>query len=237
MRQGLKCLGVVLLLALFGQIACADDVKEDAIRAAGWHLVKRDHLHHIQAYLRQDPGKRLKSFLIEADFQASPMTIGAVFLDFDHYCDWIYRCGETRMLHRISNTAYEIYIIHDAPYGISDRDTIIHGEAFRDEQRKAVVIRTWEEKDYMPEQPHYVRMINEEMDWIFTPGNDGSMHLELVSYADPGGWIPRWIDNLVQFDAPYYSVRGLLRRLKEPQYLGVSLPVDVQKLWESGHQD
>ncbi len=233
MRQGLKqfCVGVLLGVVL--QMAYADVSKEDAIKAAGWHLVKRDHLHHIQAYLRQDPGKRLKSFLIEADFHASPKTIGAVFLDFDHYCDWIYRCGAVRMLHRVSNTAYDIYIIHHAPYGISDRDTIIHGEAFRDEQRKAVVIRTWEEKDYMPDQPHYVRMINEEMDWIFTPGPDGSMHLELVGYADPGGWIPRWIDNLVQFDAPYYSVRGMLRRLKDPQYLDVSLPADVQKLWQS----
>ena len=211
--------------------AWAGDPDQNTILAAGWHLAKDDHIHHIQAYLRQDSGKRLKSFLIEADFSADPSLVAAVFTDFDHYCDWIYRCGETRLLHRISDTEYQVYVIHRAPYGITDRDTIIHGVGFRDEKRHAVVIRTWEEQHLLPDQPHYIRMINEEMEWIFSSRGPGKVHLELVGYADPGGWIPRWIDNLVQLDAPYYSVRGLLRMFKRPDYAQTVLPPDVQKLW------
>ncbi|NNM50887.1 MAG: hypothetical protein HKM02_01505 [Pseudomonadales bacterium] len=225
------CYTALSLLCLTSLSAYSDS-QTDAIAAAGWHLAKNDHIHHIQAYLRQDPGKRLKSFLIEADFQAPPDAVGGVLIDFDHFCDWIYRCGEARVIQRISDTEYQIYIIHDAPYGITDRDTIIHGLAYRDDQRHAVIVKTWEEQHLLPDQPHYVRMINEELEWIFTPGPDGTMHLELVGYADPGGWIPRWIDNLVQLDAPYYSVRGLLRMVKKSEYSdGKKLPEAVQNLW------
>ncbi len=220
-----------LLLALVSLVTMADAPSDEAaILAGGWKPAR--HTENLHTYLRQDPGQRLKSFRIEADVRTSAPALGAIFTDFDHYCDWIYRCGEARVLKRISDTEYLIYIIHRAPYGVSDRDTIIHGKAYRDPAHHAVIIKTWEERYALPEQPHLVRMIHEELEWTFTAKPDGIIHIQLLGYADPGGWIPRWIDNMVQLDAPYYSVRGLMHHVNRPEYVDAKLPSDVMQLWQ-----
>ena len=223
---------VLSLLLVFACLSSFAEPPSDeaSILAGGWKPAR--HSHDLYTYLRQDPGKRLKSFRIEADVNATPPALGAIFTDFDHFCDWIYRCGETRVLKRISDTEYLIYIIHRAPYGVSDRDTIIHGKAYRDPAHHAVVIKTWEEPYVLPEQPHLVRMIHEELEWTFTARPNGVIHIQLLGYADPGGWIPRWIDNMVQLDAPYYSVRGLMHHVNRPEYVDAKLPSDVLDLWK-----
>ncbi len=225
-------LSLLLLFSLLLPCTWADSSadQEAAIIAGGWTPAR--HAAHLQSYLRQDPGKRLKSFRIEADIKTAAPTLGAVFTDFDHFCDWIYRCGETRVLKHISDTEYLIYIVHRAPYGVSDRDTIIHGKAYRDDARHAVIIKTWEERYALPEQPHLVRMVNEELEWTFTSRPGGIIHVQLLGYADPGGWIPRWVDNMVQLDAPYYSVRNLMHHIHRPEYVDAHLPHDVMQLWQ-----
>lgn len=224
-RTLVRCLTPALLAAPLCLPAHAD-IPE-------WHHVKTDRHRHIELYLRQEEDHRLKSFKVVTDLETTPDAIFGVMTDFDNLCKWVYRCGEARMLKRLSSTEYQIYMVHNAPYGIEDRDTIIHGQAVRDAEHRSVIIRTWEEKAAMPDQPHRVRMINEELNWVFTANEDGKhIHLELVGYADPGGYIPRWIDNLVQLDAPYYSVRGLLRMLDDPKYHEASLPPDVRALWQ-----
>lgn len=202
-----------------------------------WILKKKDKRRNIEMYLKQEEGKRLKSFHLTTELAAKPESIAAVFTDFDNFCAWVFRCGQVKVLQKISDTDFILYMVHTAPFGIEDRDTILRGRATKDTKNKSVLIQTWAMPRHLPVEKGIVRMTHESMEWRFTPNKEtGKFKLELTGYADPGGKIPGWIANLVQLDAPYYSVRGLMRVLEDSKYDNPSLPKDVAELFRWGLQ-
>jgi hypothetical protein len=53
--------------------------------------------------------------------------LARVLLDFENYTRWFWKTRESKLIRHNSPTEYMVYMVHDAPYGLPDRDTVIKG--------------------------------------------------------------------------------------------------------------
>jgi hypothetical protein len=110
-------------------------------------------------------------------------------------------------------------MVHRAPYGLPDRDAILHATV--DPQtptRKAIYLRVEANTDMLPLKPPLVRMVAEDMSVRFTPLSDNRVLLEAEGYVDPGGKVPSWANNFIQRSAPYSILLGLQRMVQLDEY-------------------
>ena len=71
-------------------------------------------------------------------------------------------------------------------------------------------------------------MLAEDMSAKITPLPNGKLHIINEGYVDPGGAMPSWSINFVQRNAPYATLMGMGRRLKQDELISSKaiLPFD-----------
>jgi hypothetical protein len=79
--------------------------------------------------------------------------------------------------------------------------------------------------DYIPERPPYVRMLAEDMSAKITPLPNNKLQVINEGYVDPGGAMPSWSINFVQRNAPYATLLGMGRRLKQDELINSTVPL------------
>ena len=217
---------VFLLLMVAGWTTTAiarddDDLQElrSGRNANEWNLIKKDSLHNIRTYGKQEEGKRMRSFRIEALLDASLETVARVHFDIDNIKKWFYETRESRLLKRVSSTEYYYYCRYGAPATLPDRDVILRAVVEPYTPKKGfLLVRLNAVPDYLPPTPGLVRMVAQEQIMKFTPQGPDKTLLEVEGYIDPGGSVPVWAINFVQRRAPYSSMVGMMRMLQMPQY-------------------
>ena len=228
--------GIALLLCTalpWAQASAGDDDLHELQMpmTAEWQLVKDDRTRSIRTFARLETGKRFRSFKVEAVIPASAETLARVMLDFSSYTRWYWSVRESRLLKQVSPTEYFLYLIHNAPYGMPDRDVILHAvvEPPNTEQ-PFVLLRVNAVPDYMPLQPPLVRMPAEDMTIRFTPLPENKVRIESEGYVDPGGKVPSWASNFVQRSAPYSIIVNIQRMVEKEEYArnATPLPFPVQ---------
>ena len=191
-----------------------------------WQLVKNDRMRNIKTYARLEDGKRYRSFKIEAILDAPVETVTRVLLDFDNYTRWFWKTRESKLLRQNSPTEYVTYMVHDAPYGLPDRDTILKGIIEpQTKNRHYLTLRVTAIPDMLPVKPPLVRMIAEDMTIKFTPLPDNRIEMVTEGYFDPGGVVPAWAANFVQRNAPYAVLLALQRMTQRNEYLNSKTPL------------
>lgn len=204
-----------------------DDLQELQGRLGNqWMLVKNDQLRHIKTYAKQEDGKRFRSFKVEAMMDGSVEVGVRVLLDFDNYSKWYWEVQESRLLKRVSATEYYMYMIHRAPYGIPNRDVILHAQVEpQGPNHPGITLRVEAVPDYMPARPPLVRMLAEDMVVNYTPQPDNKVLIEASGYVDPGGKVPSWANNFIQRSAPYSILLGLFRMVGSSEYHNSRTPL------------
>jgi hypothetical protein len=143
-----------------------------------WLLVKNDRLRSIKTYARLEDGKRYRSFKIEATLDSSTEALARVLLDFENYTRWFWKTRESKLIRHNSPTEYMVYMVHDAPYGLPDRDTVIKGTIEPQAKNKPyVTLHVTATPDALPAKPPLVRMVAEEMTIKFTPTSDNKVEM------------------------------------------------------------
>jgi len=87
-----------------------------------WVLIKNDQLRQIKTYVKQEDGKRFRSFKVDAILDSSLETAVRVILDVENYKKWYWEILESYVIRSTSPTEYYIYLKHRAPYGVPNRD-------------------------------------------------------------------------------------------------------------------
>ena len=144
--------------------------------------------------------------------------LGRVLFDFDNYFKWYWQVKDIKLLKKISETEHYLYIAHNAPPTIPDRDVILHTviEPYST-QRPYVIFRVKAIPNYIPAKPPLIRMLAEDMLLKMTPiGN--KVKLEAEGYVDPNGNEPVWATNFIQRSAPYSIIKGLQYMTTLEQY-------------------
>mgnify|MGYP000845392893 CR=1 FL=1 len=198
-----------LLMPALPTLGAPDDSGNDldALRSRmsrEWLLVKNDRLHKIRTYARLEDGKRYRSFKVEAVIDSRMEPVARVLLDFPNYTRWFWKTQEARLLRQESPTEYFVYMKHDAPYGLPDRDTVLKATVETQAKgRPYATLKTTAVPDLIPVKPPLVRIIAEEMTIRITPVARNQVEIHVEGYFDPGGVVPPWAANLVQRNAPY----------------------------------
>ena len=197
-----------------------------------WRLVRHDRKRNIKTWMRQEDGKQFRSFKVEAELTASVEAIVRLTLDFANYDKWYWQVKESRLLKQASATEYYIYLVHRAPGGLPDRDTVLRGIVYpQSKTQPYATLKVSAVPDYIAEKPPRVRMPAQEMFLKYTPLGGGKVLLETEGYIEPGGRVPVWASNFIQRSAPYTIVVAMQRRLSSGEYdKGKKLPFPVYEL-------
>ncbi len=230
------CLG--LAIATTGVVhAEAGDDSLDEFRdklTNEWLLIKNDRLHNIRTYARLEDGKHYRSMKVEATLDADLSSIARVLYDIENYPRWFWKTRQAKFLRKDSPTEFLAYMVHEAPVGLPDRDTILKITVEPQSKGKNwVVMHVSAMPTFLPEKPPLVRVKAEELTLRFTPKSEGQVDLQVEGYFDPGGFAPAWAANFVQRNAPYSVILGLQRMASSSEYTKEGKPLPF-RVYESG---
>ncbi len=195
-----------------------DDLRDDAPRGE-WRMSKHDKKRDIKVYVKNEEGKNIRSFRVEAIFDSPIEDLARVQADVESYAKWYFEVKEVKFLKRVSDKEFIFYLVHNAPVGLPDRDVIMRAVIEpMNAKRPYVLIRMSALPDYMPPKPPYVRMEAENYTVKWTPMGPNKTKLEAEGFIDPGGISPAWAVNFVQGKGPYANMLGMQRMLDLPKY-------------------
>jgi len=191
-----------------------------------WRLSKNDKRHDIKVYIKNEEGKSIRSFRVEAEFDAPIETVARVQGDVDNYIKWYFEVLEVKLLRKVSDREYIFYMVHDAPVGMPDRDVVLKATIEPMTAHKPfIVVKMNALPDFIPSKAPYIRMQAENYVIKISPLNKERTLLEAEGYIDPGGAAPSWAVNFVQGKGPYANMMGMRRMLNLPQYKDAKGPL------------
>ena len=197
----LKKLCISLVIASLPAWAVADkdlDGLRTDINPHEWRLSKNDKRHNIKAYVKNEEGKAIRSFRVEALFDAPIEVVARIQGDVDSYIRWYFGALEVKLLKKVSDKEFIYYMVHDAPIGTPDRDVILRSVIEPMTAKKPFIsVKITALPDYIPAKPPYVRMEAENYTVKITPQGKDQTLLEAEGFIDPGGTAPSWAVNFV----------------------------------------
>ena len=207
---------------LIGVQACAADDELGDLQSPltnEWRLVRDDQRHNIQSYIKREDGLTYRSFRVTAVLDCNPKAIYKVLLDFENYQKWYWEVKNIKLLSRLSSREYYIYLVHNAPFGLSDRDVVLHATIQPSTYKQPMhVIRIKAVQDSDREASSLIRMKAEDMVISFYPLSRDKTQIEVEGYIDPGSDASSWAVNLIQRRAPYANMLGLARIVKRDAF-------------------
>lgn len=227
-----KQLIFTLLVILLGKsslvIANEDDDIDSLQPKLGneWVLVKDNRRSDIKVWIKQEDGKRFRSFKVEATVKVTMKDFIRASLDVESYPRWYWEVSKSRLIRKVSPTEYQVYVQHRAPHGMPDRDvaTVIQISP-QTLTNPVMTIQVKAIQGLVATKPPLVRMIAEDMLVKVTPVGHQKIHYVAEGYVDPGGVVPIWAYNSIQRIAPYQVVLGL-KRFLETQKDSIS-PIEI----------
>lgn len=185
----------------------------------GWQLTS-DH-DGIQVYTRQPADSRLKAFrgvtTITLDDPYAPV---AVVNDYANVPRWLHFVTSVQEIGRRGPLDRDLIFQVDLPWPVSDREALVRARAWNPAGTFDTVIRFSNAPALLPPNGDIVRFpeLDARFDFHWAGGNRLVLTYELV--ADPGGYLPGWLVNLVLRDAPRVTLERFTKALARPEYQG-----------------
>ena len=161
--------------------------------AAGWESVydQGDLVVVRRAY----HGSSLKEIRGITRLNASLNAVMALLKDAGFNHRWVYRSGGARILEESGYAQAYVYGVVDAPWPMSDRDTVVRFDYRQDAATREIHIRITNFPDFIPPKQGLVRVPDFGGFWHLRPLSDGRVEVTYQVYGDPGGFIPIWAAN------------------------------------------
>ncbi len=216
-------LGTMLCLSLPTTALAArddlDEIRDSGFKKNEWRMSRHDKMRGIKVFVKNEEGKNIRSFRVEATFDSPIEDLARVQADVDNYTKWYFAVLDAKLLKKVSDKEFIFYMVHDSPVGMPDRDVVLRAVIEpMTKSRPYVLIRMSALSDFMPPKPPLVRMEAENYTVKWTPIGKDKTLLESEGYVDPGGTSPTWAINYVQGKGPYANMMGMSRMLDLPKY-------------------
>lgn len=200
----------LLLLAslLFSSLLYAGD---------DWELVDHPAARDaVTVWTKPVPGQSLKAFKGEIEVPHSLLTVLAVLGDIPRFPDWVFQCNDA---YPLPTLGHDINYVHIAGiWPVSDRDVVTRTSMEQHTETLAITVRTVDAQGLYPEMKGTVRLPSLDNRFILAPLADGWTRVTFETFADPGGFIPGWLANLVAVRAPRDSLEGMYALMDEQKY-------------------
>lgn len=200
-----------LFLLCFGSTAQTD-----------WQLKKYES--GIAVYTRTTAGSEFKELKAVTTVKTSLHSIVALLNDWDSYPQWVYRCGKSSTLKRISETEVMHYQTVEAPWPVDSRDFVVDVKLVQDPVTKAVTITSTCKPGYIAKADGFVRITEFKASWTLIPLKDGSIQVIYQLLVNPGGYVPAWLVNLAVIDGPFETTLHFRDWIMKDKYQKTIVP-------------
>lgn len=207
--------GLVLIVFLCSLQARADDDWSPALDSDG-----------IKVWTRPVTGHPIRAFKAVTVVKSSLSGLINLIMDTENADKWVYRTMRVEVLQRDDDKqTFVIRVETDFPWPLTNRDTVVAGQISQDERTGIVSVRSHSTPPgQYPEDPDFVRMPDLEGNWTFRPLGQGLVEVTMSGRADPGGHIPAGVVNLLIYETPYRTLRGLRREIGAARYQKSHMP-------------
>lgn len=162
-------------------------------RANVWELVYEAGDLRVQR--RDYGGSELDEIKGTVRVKASLNAAMALLKDAQFNRHWVYRSGGATILKENSYAQVYVYGVVDAPFPMSDRDTVVRFDYQQNPETKEITVAITNFPAFIPEKEELVRVPEFGGYWALKPEKGGWLEVTYQVYGDPGGWIPVWLAN------------------------------------------
>ena len=204
-----KCLwGIVVFLL----------VSASGLQAQEQWTLKKD-AEGIKVYTRPVAGSAANEFRGVADIDAPIEVIVEVFKDIPSFPQWYGFCKEIKLLKQDSENHRIIYFVLETPGPVKDRDMVVDAyDTFDRQAGKATIALNAVKDENVPRKAQYVRMTDVGGGMSMTRIDRNRTHVIYTVKADPAGYIPAFVSNVIQKDQPFLTLKGLREMVKKDGY-------------------
>jgi len=178
---------------------------------ADWTEVK--HHNDIRVYNRPIAGSPLKEFKGVALMDASLSECIKVLDDSAAYHHWFQYVSDVRELKVNADHSKVLYVVHDLPWPVQDRDNVLFGEIKQNPATLEVLISISGMPTFLGKDERYIRVPQAKAQFVLSPVTKEKTQVTYFANVDSGGDIPAWLSNAVAVDAPYYTLKKMRTRL------------------------
>lgn len=182
----------------------------------GWTLEKDED--GTQIHSRAVDGWEIREIRGRARFEGRLSSLVAVLEDGEAAPRLNEFVEHWAVLHRDSDTRYQVYAQTDMPWPLKDRDVVMQREISQDAETGVVTIKDNAVPDVEPEKKGLVRIVRSHQTWTLTPNADGTVSIELRMLSDPAGPIPSALINALSVGTPFKTIAELKALAQEPRY-------------------
>ncbi|MHB8259239.1 MAG: START domain-containing protein [Bacteroidia bacterium] len=207
-----------ILLCLLFYVSCFSQENED-----GWQ--KKKHHKGIEVYSRKTANSNFRELKSVIYVKTSLNSIVALLCDWESYPQWVYRCGESKTLRKLSATEVVHYQTVVAIWPSDNRDFVVNIKYSQDEKTKVITMKSSCNADYTPEIEHYVRVREFKATWTLVPYKDGTVQLTYQLLVHPGGSVPAWLVNMAAVDGPYLTMLNFKEWIMKEKYQKAKSPL------------
>jgi hypothetical protein len=181
-----------------------------------WGLEK--DVNRIQCYTRTVKGSNFKEFKAVTEIQSTLSGLVALVADMQNAPEWIDTCIEGRLLKQIAVNETMTYSVNEAPWPVSDRDTVVHNRVSQDSVTRRVTITMEGKPTFIPDTPDRLRIKHLIGFWQFTPKPNGIVSIHYQVHCEPGGHLPSWLVNAAVVDQPYKTLLNMRTYVLKKRY-------------------
>ncbi len=181
-----------------------------------WKLKKYEN--GIAVYNRHEENSAFKELKAVTQIKTSLSSVVALLKDWDTYPQWVYRCGVSSTLKKMSETELIHYQTVDAPWPVDSRDFVVKIKITQDPETKTIKQTATCMAEFIPKQKGYIRITEFKAAWTLTPLKNGVVNVEYQLLVNPGGVVPAWIVNMAAIDGPYETTLNLKKWVMKEKY-------------------
>lgn len=194
-----------LFLQLFWQTALANQNEPE------WKLIKDEN--GIKVYIYETADSDIVKAKTQINVKASLERVKETLDDINHRHEWIPFLKISKALTEYQNNKRIEYSHFSAPWPASDRDFVYQVELISASANKLVYKMYSVDSELKPYNNQFIRADLFESIYTLQSLDNETTDVELVFHADPKGWLPNWIINIIQRVLPFKILRNLRSRL------------------------
>ncbi len=182
-------------------------ITEKLLSIHNWEKVNESD--GVTVYISETETTQIVKVKTQVLIEASLADIQKILDDVNGRVNWVPFLNESRILQKLSPTEKMEYSIFYGPWPASDRDFVYRITLFKKNEHQVTYSMISEPSNLMPEQNEMVRAQLIESYYTLTALDNGKTNVELIFHADPKGWVPIWIVNIIQRVLPYMILKNL----------------------------
>ncbi len=208
---------LVLLLLVSWAIAGADEQ---------WEFVER--FDTIKLYQAVEEDGDFLPFRAEATLNVSAERIAMALVDIERKNMWAPKLKFTKLHKILSSNSFQYSEYYTTPWPFMDREFLLSGRVVYEPDR--IIFRAENSPESEMADEDHVQVDIKILNFEIIPLTRNSSKVIFTFSGDMGGWIPDFVQTIIQKKWPVRFIQALEQRIKEEPQLETSRYAEMKKI-------